>query len=175
MKTLVIRYSPAKSTVGILKDGSVLELRRGEKTKWASDEDRRTWPSMDDWLTTLPRVWPSVEAWAHLRPDRVPPCPIHTATYEHMRACGSYIDFSVLAQVARPVRPLLAYFLASEEATGCDIENALLSYIDTHRLNASKEIRLDDFLVVLTGLTWRKFYSLWDIVFATVERQVHKN
>jgi hypothetical protein len=42
------------STVVVLTDGSLLELRRGTKTIWGDEEVRAHWPSLEAWKSTLP-------------------------------------------------------------------------------------------------------------------------
>jgi hypothetical protein len=42
-----------KSSVIVLRDGRALEIRRGEKTSFSADE-RQTWPTLDEWMATLP-------------------------------------------------------------------------------------------------------------------------
>jgi len=144
-----------KSTVVILRDGRAMEIRDGEKTRWSSEgTGRRYWRSVEEWALWLPLQWPSVEAWAPLRPLPLPP---------H------------LPLLSRTVRPLLATFLGlpttDAEATGADIENALLTYIAFHRLQL-RNVWLDDFLVCLSGLRPDMGHSVVDVVRAVWERQV---
>ena len=53
-------YKPATgslegaSTVVPLKAGGFLEVRRGDKTRWAPGEARQTWATLDEWKATLP-------------------------------------------------------------------------------------------------------------------------
>jgi hypothetical protein len=42
------------STVTVLQNGQLLELRRGEKTQWWCDEWRGRWASLEDWKADLP-------------------------------------------------------------------------------------------------------------------------
>lgn len=42
------------STVVPLKNGSFLEVRRGEKTRWVEGDFRNTWATLDAWKATLP-------------------------------------------------------------------------------------------------------------------------
>ena len=42
-----------KSSVVILADGRAMEIRRGEKTTFSAGE-RRFWPSLSEWMATLP-------------------------------------------------------------------------------------------------------------------------
>jgi hypothetical protein len=43
-----------KSSVVTLKDGRVMEVRRGNKTTFYGADPRTYWPSLDDWKATLP-------------------------------------------------------------------------------------------------------------------------
>jgi hypothetical protein len=50
------------STVVVMRDGRFLEVRRGEKTHWASGEPRGRWASLEEWMSTLP-VGTNVTTW----------------------------------------------------------------------------------------------------------------
>ena len=50
-------------SVVLLKDGVAMEVRRGQKTKWASGEERGSWQSMNAWAATLPAEWDPVSSW----------------------------------------------------------------------------------------------------------------
>lgn len=127
-------FGDKKSSVVILKNGQALEVRRGEKTHWASGEERNMWPSMTAWLSTLPPQWDSVEAWI--------------ATGKRQAGSG----------VGLPLSSGLAYFLGQERATRLEIEYALDSYTAHHGLcfrqwcDNSINIEVDSFLATLTGL-----------------------
>jgi hypothetical protein len=61
MSGTVYSYKPASgvltegaSTVVTLRTGELLELRRGEKTRWAVDEARHKWATLEEWKATLP-------------------------------------------------------------------------------------------------------------------------
>jgi hypothetical protein len=127
-------FGEMKSSVVILSDGKALEVRRGEKTRWTSGEERTTWPSMKAWLATLPPQWDSVESWI--------------AAGKRMVGHG----------VGLPLSPRLAYFMGKERATQLEIEYALDSYTAHHGLcfrqwcDNSINIRVDSFLVSLARL-----------------------
>jgi len=156
---------PVKSTVVTLRDGRVMELRRGDMT-WtsaavaaaaaaaAAGELRTFWPSLDAWVSQLPSEWPSVECWRPKAPEPGPVCNIATKACRLIENCGSSVPLALRAKVLRPVQSLLAYFLNTAAATGSDIENALLSYCSFHRLQDSSGdgVRIDDFLALLSGL-----------------------
>jgi hypothetical protein len=44
----------AASTVVLLKDGNLLEIRRGGKTTWGPGEERKRWASLSAWMESLP-------------------------------------------------------------------------------------------------------------------------
>jgi hypothetical protein len=127
-------FGETKSSVVILKNGSALEVRRGEKTRWVSGEERTTWPSITAWLSTLPPQWDSVEAWI--------------SAGKRMAGSGDGL----------PLSPGLAYFMGQEKATRLEIEYALDSYTAHHGLcyrqwcDNSINIRVDSFLASLARL-----------------------
>lgn len=127
-------FGDKKSSVVILNNGSALEVRRGEKTRWAAGEKRTTWPSITAWLSTLPPQWDSVEAWI--------------TAGKRQAGHGDGL----------PLSPCLAYFMGQEKATRLEIEYALDSYTAHHGLcyrqwcDNSINIRLDSFLASLARL-----------------------
>ena len=80
MSGTIYSYKPASatgslegaSTVVTLRDGALLELRRGTKTKWsvlrdpAGTEPRKRWASLEEWKATLPA---GAEVTVHGDPD----------------------------------------------------------------------------------------------------------
>lgn len=54
MSKLSFKNEAIQSSVVVLKDGSCLEVRRGNKTKWGPGEERGRWPSIEAWTATLP-------------------------------------------------------------------------------------------------------------------------
>ena len=54
MSKLSFKNEAMKSSVVVLKDGSCLEVRCNDKTKWAAGEKRNKWPSVAAWRATLP-------------------------------------------------------------------------------------------------------------------------
>lgn len=70
-------YKPASglegaSTVVPLCDGNFLEVRRGEKTCWASGEIRRRWASLEEWKAELPEGATVVERTGRPSRRRIP-------------------------------------------------------------------------------------------------------
>ena len=54
MSKLSFKNEAIKSSVVVLKDGSCLEVRYGDKTKWGPTEKRNKWASVAAWRATLP-------------------------------------------------------------------------------------------------------------------------
>ncbi len=145
-------FGGIKSSVVILSDGKALEVRRGEKTRWASGEERTTWPSMKAWLATLPPQWDSVESWVSAGKRQV----------------GHGVGL--------PLSPRLAYFMGQEKATQLEIEYALDSYTAHHGLcfrqwcDNSINIRVDSFLASLARLHPEITHKRSDVLAGLLER-----
>jgi hypothetical protein len=145
-------FGDKKSSVVILSDGQALEVRRGEKTRWTSGEERTTWPSMKAWLATLPPQWDSVEAWISAGKRPV-----------------SHGEGLLLSSG-------LAYFIGKERATQLEIEAALDSYTDHIRLwfrqwcDNSINIRVDSFLASLARLHPEITHKRSDVLAGLLER-----
>jgi hypothetical protein len=146
-----------KSSVVILKDGTVMEVRRDTKTKWAPGEVRGCWPSIAAWAASLPREWASVEKWIK---------------------SGNRPDFSGSGSL---LSPGLSYFMGQERATVEEVEAALDSYFCSHGLlfrqpwlnNAvTDSVILDDFLATLTSLTPGIYHLRTDILKKLVTRNI---
>jgi hypothetical protein len=54
MSKLSFKNDTVQSSIVILKDGSCLEVRNGNKTKWLANETRNKWPSVEAWRAILP-------------------------------------------------------------------------------------------------------------------------
>ena len=146
-----------KSSVVMLKSGTVMEVRRDTKTKWAPEEVRGCWPSMAAWAASLPREWASVEKWIK---------------------SGNRPDFSGSGSL---LSPGLSYFMGQERATVEEVEAALDSYFCSHGLlfrqpwlnNAvTDSVILDDFLATLTSLTPGIYHLRTDILKKLVTRNI---
>jgi len=150
-------FGGIKSSVVILRDGKALEVRRGEKTRWASGEERTTWPSMKAWLATLPPQWDSVEAWVSAG----------------KRQAGHGVGL--------PLSPRLAYFMGQEKATQLEIEYALDSYTAHHGLcfrqwsDNSINIEVDSFLASLARLHPEITHKRSDVLAGLLERVAGPN
>jgi hypothetical protein len=142
-------------SVVLLKYGVAMEVRRGQKTKWASGEERGSWPSMAAWAATLPAEWDSVSAWKLAKGTPV---------------CGGR---------GFPLSPLLAAFMNSQRATVKEIDAALFSYIEFNRLQrtylqgpARFDVWLDDYLVVLTGFHPGRAHHVGGLVRTVLKRHI---
>ena len=146
-----------KSSVVMLKSGTVMEVRRDTKTKWAPGEVRGYWPSMAAWAASLPREWASVEKW------------IKSGNRPGFSGSGSLLS------------PGLSYFMGQERATVEEVEAALDSYFCSRGLlfrqpwlnNAvTDSVILDDFLATLTSLTPGIYHLRTDILKKLVTRNM---
>ena len=142
-------------SVVLLKDGVAMEVRRGQKTKWAPGEERGSWPSMVAWAATLPAEWDSVSAWKLAKGTP---------------ACGGR---------GFPLSPLLAAFMNSGRATAKEIDAAIFSYIEYNRLQrtylqgpARFDVWLDDYLVVLTGFHPGRAHHVGGLVRTVLKRHI---
>ncbi len=115
--TRSFKFGSTQSTVAVLRDGSCLEVRRGDIT-WSQkfqdahpEVQQQRWTSLTSWYASLPVAMESVEEW-HTKGGWNGPCP------ESWAALGTQYSLSTH----------LAYFMRRNKATAGQIMEAFRSY-----------------------------------------------